>query len=680
MSTIEPKRIKIMIETNGETNEEKTPFALTFSKIHNPVKSRIPANVTLSEYPFFTGEVPYPESVLAMKEYSELLRVFFDEEEFIRVIIAPYKAQKIDEKPNQEVVNKNIMIMLSLMFPTSPSENNVQTSYDKELLHKQPEFKFNINIATAIDEDSIRSYSYLNLPGGICTVSEVVWLNDVLNQPTFKELVKNLMDYHKWVIRHRPVIKKDIAKLNDTLLTGLKTPLTPVDTSSDEKKEGVLRFTEDEMYKIKKQKKMYSEEKVGIEITDVLREYMVVDPKEFETLVQPFVKSITQSIESNDKTVVQREIGEELKRLFEHHQKLGAKAPTFLFKNEEKSGKKASVDEIIKENEFIVNKIKEDMYTVQRDYQQYKKPYKYSYRSEYNDYVVYDTNIEKMVKDMRRVNETRVANDELIALIESIRKLYESTIGKSYNTGFSVLKNKIDSLWRMVNDIKILKGIEEKILSNDPKKGIFSQYESKIADDEETRRMYIKELENKKYAVFTRAVKYINDTFVKAKRESMNPKLQEIFKKYIDNKSSAFKTDIVDKVEAFKNEKKSIDFNDVWNVSVMANKNDGDSVDPEYEIYLYIEIIKGVLDLTNTGEVGCDYLDEKITRMFEKLTGEKEYTVDKSAKAFQINRPMATPTANKPQVEPAKTGGKYKKKTRRMYRVRRLKTRRYRQY
>lgn len=680
MSTIEPKRIKIMIETNGETNEEKTPFALTFSKIHNPVKSRIPANVTLSEYPFFTGEVPYPESVLAMKEYSELLRVFFDEDEFIRVIIAPHKMSG-DRKPDMNVVNKNIMVMLSLIFPTSyPSDNNIQTSYDKELLHKQPEFKFNINIATAIDEDSIRSYSYLNLPGGICTVSEVVWLNDVLNQPTFKELVKNLMDYHKWVIRHRPVIKKDIAKLNDTLLTGLKTPLTPVDTSSDEKKEGVLRFTEDEMYKIKKQKKMYSEEKVGIEITDVLREYMVVDPKEFETLVQPFVKSITQSIESNDKTVVQREIGEELKRLFEHHQKLGLKTPTFLFKNEEKSGKKASVDEIIKENEFIVNKIKEDMYTVQRDYQQYKKPYKYSYRSEYNDYVVYDTNIEKMVKDMRRVNETRVANDELIALIESIRKLYESTIGKSYNTGFSVLKNKIDSLWRMVNDIKILKGIEEKILSNDPKKGIFSQYESKIADDEETRRMYIKELENKKYAVFTRAVKYINDTFVKAKRESMNPKLQEIFKKYIDNKSSAFKTDIVDKVEAFKNEKKSIDFNDVWNVSVMANKNDGDSVDPEYEIYLYIEVIKGVLDLTNTGEVGCDYLDEKITRMFEKLTGEKEYTVDKSAKAFQINRPMATPTANKPQVEPAKTGGKYKKKTRRMYRVRRLKTRRYRQY
>jgi hypothetical protein len=680
MSTIEPKRIKIMIETNGETNEEKTPFALTFSKIHNPVKSRIPANVTLSEYPFFTGEVPYPESVLAMKEYSELLRVFFDEDEFIRVIIAPHKMSG-DRKPDMNVVNKNIMVMLSLIFPTSyPSDNNIQTSYDKELLHKQPEFKFNINIATAIDEDSIRSYSYLNLPGGICTVSEVVWLNDVLNQPTFKELVKNLMDYHKWVIRHRPVIKKDIAKLNDTLLTGLKTPLTPVDISSDEKKEGVLRFTEDEMYKIKKQKKMYSEEKVGIEITDVLREYMVVDPKEFETLVQPFVKSITQSIESNDKTVVQQGINEELKKIVEHHQKLGAKAPTFLFKNEEKSGKKASVDEIIKENEFIVNKIKEDMYTVQRDYQQYKKPYKYSYRSEYNDYVVYDTNIEKMVKDMRRVNETRVANDELIALIESIRKLYESTIGKSYNTGFSVLKNKIDSLWRMVNDIKILKGIEEKILSNDPKKGIFSQYESKIADDEETRRMYIKELENKKYAVFTRAVKYINDTFVKAKRESMNPKLQEIFKKYIDNKSSAFKTDIVDKVEAFKNEKKSIDFNDVWNVSVMANKNDGDSVDPEYEIYLYIEIIKGVLDLTNTGEVGCDYLDEKITRMFEKLTGEKEYTVDKSAKAFQINRPMATPTANKPQVEPAKTGGKYKKKTRRMYRVRRLKTRRYRQY
>ena len=665
-----------------ETNEEKTPFALTFSKIHNPVKSRIPANVTLSEYPFFTGEVPYPESVLANKEYSELLRVFFDEDEFIRVILAPYKAQKIDEKPNPEVINKNIMIMLSLIFPTSyPSENNVHTSYDKYLLHRAPEFKFNITTASGVDEDSVRGYSYLNLTSGICTVSEVVWFNDAFNEPTFKELVKNLMDYNKWTIKHRPVIKKDITKLNDALVTGLKVPSATVDISSDETKEGVLRFTEDEIYKIKKQKKMYSEEKVGLEVADVFREYMVIDPKEFETLTQPFVKSITQIIESkNDKMVVQQGITEELKKIVEHHQKLGAKTPAFLFKNEEKGGKRTTADEIIKENEFIVNKIKEDMYTVYKDYQQFKESYSYSnYRSKYNDYVVYDTNIDKMVKDMRRLNESRVENDELVSLIESIRKLYESTIGKSYNTGLSVVKNKIDSLWRIVNDIKILKGIEEKILSNDPKKGIFTQYESKIANDEETRRLYIKELENKKYAVFTRVVKYINDTFVKAKRESMNPKLQEKLKKYIENKSSDFKTEIVDRVDAFKNEKKSIDFNNLWNVSVIANKNDGDSAEPAYEIYLYVEVVKGVLDPTNTGELGCDYLDEKITRMFEKLTSERDYSVDKSAKAFQIN----TPTTDKKEAkaEDARTGGKHKKKTRRnSYPWRRLRRTRSRKY
>ena len=665
-----------MIEANDKGTQASTaPFALTFSKIHNPVKSRIPANVTLSEYPFFTGEVPYPESVLANKEYSELLRVFFDEDEFIRVIIAPYKAQKTDEKPNPEVVNKNIMIMLSLMFPTSPSENNVQTSYDKELLHRAPEFKFNITTASGLDEDSIRGYSYLNLTAGICTVSEILWLNDIFNEPTFKELVKNLMDYNKWTIKHRPLIKKDIARLNDTLLTGLKVPTATMDISLDETKEGVLRFTEEEIYKLKKQKKMYSEEKVEFEVADVFREYMVIDPADFEALVQPFAKAITEIIESkNDKTVVQKQINEQLKKIVEHHQKLGAKTPAFLFKNEEKGGK-MTVDEIIDENKFIVNKIKEDMYTVYKDYQQFKDSYSYSnYRSKYNDYVAYDTNIDKMVKDMRRLNEARVANDKLVSLIESIRKLYEQTIGKSYNTGLNIVKNKIDSLSRTVNDIKILKGIEEKILSNDPKKGIFTQYESKIANDEETRRLFMKELENKKYEVFTRVVKYINDTFVKAKRESMNPKLQEKLKKYIDNKGSEFKTEIVDKVEAFKNEKKSIDFDDLWNVSVIANKNDGDSAEPAYEIYLYVEVVKGVLDPTNTGELGCDYSDEKITRMFEKLTSEIDYSVDKSAKAFQI----ATPVTGKPEVDAPKTGGKHKKKTRRkVYRLR-LRTRRYR--
>ena len=76
-----------------------------------------------------------------------------------------------------EVAYKNITTMLKLLFPTIyPFTNNVSESYT---LVK--------NEVTNYDMSPFKKkFSYLNLNDKIYTVSNVVWLNDLLNNPTYQ--------------------------------------------------------------------------------------------------------------------------------------------------------------------------------------------------------------------------------------------------------------------------------------------------------------------------------------------------------------------------------------------------------------------------------------------------------------------------------------------------------------
>jgi hypothetical protein len=132
------KPLKIMIETNVS----EKPFPLTFSNIYNPLVSEIPSNVVMNEYPYFIETIPYPEEILAKKEYSELLRVFFNEDEFINTIVKR-SSHASNADYDIEIVEKNIIIMLNLIFPTSyPSSNNINTSFNKYLQKKITEHEF----------------------------------------------------------------------------------------------------------------------------------------------------------------------------------------------------------------------------------------------------------------------------------------------------------------------------------------------------------------------------------------------------------------------------------------------------------------------------------------------------------------------------------------------------------
>jgi hypothetical protein len=88
-----------------------------------------------------------------------------------------------------ECVRNNILAMLEALFPTKyPHTNDVKNSFD--ILKNSPtELPGNPNVI---------QYSYLK-EGKTYTFRSLIWLNDLLNHPSYKTLMKNYAELDKMV-------------------------------------------------------------------------------------------------------------------------------------------------------------------------------------------------------------------------------------------------------------------------------------------------------------------------------------------------------------------------------------------------------------------------------------------------------------------------------------------------
>jgi hypothetical protein len=221
-----------------------------------------------SKYPFFTSQIEYPKS-LNLLPFQEKFDFFFKKPVFLKILkgtpeyIKKEKKQKqkleddnkrfkaiYDEKlknpnykyieteeekerntselkeknENQEIQNsisrKNIMFMLKILFPTKYYETTINT-YD-ELFSGSKEISsaglssivpliLNFFTGSKRSEDN---YSYLNIPGkGVCTINNIIWLNDIYNHPEYKKIVEKFMKHNLWKIKESLKIDEKLENL-----------------------------------------------------------------------------------------------------------------------------------------------------------------------------------------------------------------------------------------------------------------------------------------------------------------------------------------------------------------------------------------------------------------------------------------------------------------------------------
>jgi hypothetical protein len=212
--------IKVMLNTNIPGSEKRP---LEFSMLYHPDLEKGRYSAKTYTLPFFTDTCKYPMDVLAKKEYSDRVDFFFNRTRFNKILrktlvdYIDYDAEKDESNPEltaqiskQESDNAdhNIKSMLILLLPISDDFTKVfQTSYDQYILNKpSPEifttrnidpFKFlNPTWFPIYNYFQPRQYyapiqevSYLVYGGQKYIVESVIWQNDLVNHPVYREFL-----------------------------------------------------------------------------------------------------------------------------------------------------------------------------------------------------------------------------------------------------------------------------------------------------------------------------------------------------------------------------------------------------------------------------------------------------------------------------------------------------------
>jgi hypothetical protein len=200
--------IKINLITN-ETKESK-PIELTRNMIYHP--SIISKPVSHSKYPFICDNIEYSAEMFKNGQSPEQIVDFFFNRKTFKTYLSLLKTQ--ESADNNKILEKNIMFMLQHLFPTKyPNIAKLNHSYK------------NIKKDTPLIATGNVGYSYLDMNGSKYTVTNVVWLNDILNHPNYNELMVFMYEYIVWAFGEYETIKKDIEsneeKMRDVFFNGL---------------------------------------------------------------------------------------------------------------------------------------------------------------------------------------------------------------------------------------------------------------------------------------------------------------------------------------------------------------------------------------------------------------------------------------------------------------------------
>jgi len=116
----------------------------------------------------------------------------------------PKKMSRLEyETERNRIGEKNLMIMIRLMFPTKyPLVGNIFSSFHSVVTGKN---EFNLKWTDFIPSffkkqvfEGLKDYSYLKIDGAVYTVTQAIWLNDIYNHKEYKQLVDKFEELQRW--------------------------------------------------------------------------------------------------------------------------------------------------------------------------------------------------------------------------------------------------------------------------------------------------------------------------------------------------------------------------------------------------------------------------------------------------------------------------------------------------
>ena len=206
---------------------------------------------TNEQYPLLPPVgVDYPINELIILPFKQMVKILFNPDKFTKKMskwVSNLEQEPIPEEENktmffseqtQRIIDwekKNVQILLHLLFPTYFFGS---IEYKTSMHYWNPKEKFH---SFPIE----RTFSYLKYNGKIYTVTNCVWMNDILNNTYYKPFVDGFKFYYLWINSIQKILKKRIEQIkrsheidqatksrNDIALTNINLLL---DTLSEEK-------------------------------------------------------------------------------------------------------------------------------------------------------------------------------------------------------------------------------------------------------------------------------------------------------------------------------------------------------------------------------------------------------------------------------------------------------------
>lgn len=236
-------------ESSSKNEESETRIIkLTSNVLYHPKLKKM---IGLSLYPYITSSIKFPVNYLKnvlsndlndpnndakpnTLDYNKIVQFFFDRNFFkmhmnrfskefssqqekkakenAKILLNESKKEEeniknisIDDRAKKEkgdILKFNIQYMLQLLFPTKfPTSNNFSFSFDEYIegtMVETPNF-------VPID------YSYLKIDDKIYTIIKVTVLNDIINNPLYREIIEI---YNNFTVKNEQISKKNVQDIN----------------------------------------------------------------------------------------------------------------------------------------------------------------------------------------------------------------------------------------------------------------------------------------------------------------------------------------------------------------------------------------------------------------------------------------------------------------------------------
>ena len=171
---------------------------LTFTKdiVYHPDMEK----PSINKFPYLVSNIELPKSAFDGYPYDKLVNMFFNRNVLLNEVKKLYNKgssedykQEITTEPDKimEIEKRNVYLIMKLLFPTKYFVvKNYHSSYDYVVPGKTTlDVGFHFNPLKT-------KFSYIK-DSDVYTITKVTWLNDILNHPSYKELITKTMTFLK---------------------------------------------------------------------------------------------------------------------------------------------------------------------------------------------------------------------------------------------------------------------------------------------------------------------------------------------------------------------------------------------------------------------------------------------------------------------------------------------------